>query len=233
MMNKLLLLFVSLCFVACGNTSETGGDSAIIRGNTNSVNQNNAQTNTQAGTRSTVTVPDITTELVLKDGSSAIKTERMNKVKAGKKLTSAKYTDQSGIDRLFEGMRGKTVILDLWATWCTPCIDAMPSFDKLAEDLSSNKDLVFMKLSVDEDKKGWESYVREKKHDQNSTWIGRDEDNPLFWLTYKNINYEGQDAVLESLPRYVIIGPDGTVLDNDAPSPVGGKLLATINSLSI
>lgn len=45
--------------------------------------------------------------------------------------------------------RGKTVILEFWATWCAPCIAAIPHLNKLAEKFAS-KDVVFVSISSEE-----------------------------------------------------------------------------------
>lgn len=35
--------------------------------------------------------------------------------------------------------RGRVIVLNLWATWCAPCREEMPSFDRLQRDLGSDK----------------------------------------------------------------------------------------------
>ena len=50
-------------------------------------------------------------------------------------------TDFTGVDldgKPFLGseLRGKVVLLDFWAVWCAPCIDAVPKLNRLREDLA-------------------------------------------------------------------------------------------------
>lgn len=45
--------------------------------------------------------------------------------------------------------RGKTIILEFWATWCAPCIAAIPHLNKLAEKFAS-KDVVFVSITSEE-----------------------------------------------------------------------------------
>lgn len=47
-----------------------------------------------------------------------------------------------------EAFRGKVVVLNLWATWCTPCIKEMPMLDRLQQQLA-NLDVVVVALSLD------------------------------------------------------------------------------------
>ncbi|MBS10361.1 MAG: hypothetical protein CME19_02005 [Gemmatimonadetes bacterium] len=50
-----------------------------------------------------------------------------------------------------ENYAGKLVILDFWATWCKPCVDMMPSLEKVYESYA-DKGVVVMGISIDEGK---------------------------------------------------------------------------------
>ena len=50
--------------------------------------------------------------------------------------------------------KGKTVLLNLWATWCAPCREEMPSLDRLQKDLGSGK---FEVVALSLDRKGAEA----------------------------------------------------------------------------
>ncbi len=58
-------------------------------------------------------------------------------------------------------LAGKIVVLDVWATWCAPCIRAFPELNSLATEFSSDSDFVFVALSIDYDKAVWEKMVDE------------------------------------------------------------------------
>jgi thiol-disulfide isomerase/thioredoxin len=45
------------------------------------------------------------------------------------------FKDTDGRERTLADWRGRTVLLNLWATWCVPCRKEMPALDKLESDL--------------------------------------------------------------------------------------------------
>ena len=50
--------------------------------------------------------------------------------------------DEAGNTVTFEKFRGKVVVLNLWATWCPPCIREMPDLDALQRDYQDRDFLV-------------------------------------------------------------------------------------------
>jgi thiol-disulfide isomerase/thioredoxin len=45
------------------------------------------------------------------------------------------FKDAEGHDRKLDDWRGRTVLLNLWATWCVPCRKEMPTLDALQGEL--------------------------------------------------------------------------------------------------
>lgn len=56
-----------------------------------------------------------------------------------KKLPELAFNDAEGKPRKLADFQGKTVLLNLWATWCVPCRKEMPALDALQAKLGSDK----------------------------------------------------------------------------------------------
>jgi thiol-disulfide isomerase/thioredoxin len=54
-----------------------------------------------------------------------------------KRLPELTFTDADGKPRTLADFKGRTVLLNLWATWCVPCRKEMPALDALQAKLGS------------------------------------------------------------------------------------------------
>jgi len=73
-------------------------------------------------------------------------------VAAGSQAANFKLEKLDGTTLSLESLRGKVVFLNIWATWCEPCREEMPSMQTLYDDFKGNKD--FVMLAVSQDVKG-------------------------------------------------------------------------------
>jgi cytochrome c biogenesis protein CcmG, thiol:disulfide interchange protein DsbE len=62
---------------------------------------------------------------------------------------AARTVDGSNRVRTLEDYKGKVVVLNIWATWCGPCLVEMPSFERLHR-MISDADLKIVAVSVDD-----------------------------------------------------------------------------------
>ncbi len=60
-----------------------------------------------------------------------------------------KLIDREGNTISLEEFKGKVIFINMWATWCPPCIAEMPSIDKLHEEMGD--EVAFVMLSLDDD----------------------------------------------------------------------------------
>ena len=58
--------------------------------------------------------------------------------------------DLNGNTIKFSSLQNKVIFLNIWATWCPPCVAEMPGIQNLYDKLKPNKNIAFVMLSVDE-----------------------------------------------------------------------------------
>jgi len=63
-----------------------------------------------------------------------------------------------------EELRGKVIFMNIWATWCPPCVAEMPGINKLYNDVDKNK-VAFIMLSIDQDFQKAIDYNEKKGYD--------------------------------------------------------------------
>jgi thiol-disulfide isomerase/thioredoxin len=72
--------------------------------------------------------------------------------------------DLSGQPVPFSDFKGKTVFLNIWATWCGPCVTEMPSIARLADNPRfTGKKIEFVCVSTDGDIEPVRRFVENKK----------------------------------------------------------------------
>ncbi len=68
---------------------------------------------------------------------------------APKEIPALQFEDGAGRPRTLADFRGKVVLLNLWATWCAPCREEMPTLDRLQASLGGPRFEV-VALSIDQ-----------------------------------------------------------------------------------
>lgn len=110
--------------------------------------------------------------------------------------------DISGKTASSASLRGRVVLLDFWATWCPPCLRALPVMRELSHYLPSDLSVI----SIDEDSPDaavWKRFVAQQSMDWTQVW---DQSSNLYRAF-------GLGAPTElSLPRYVLMDREGYVL---------------------
>ena len=72
----------------------------------------------------------------------------VNVAKQPLRLPNLAFQDASGKARTLADWRGRTVLLNLWATWCVPCRKEMPALDALQAKLG-NADFEVVAINID------------------------------------------------------------------------------------
>jgi thiol-disulfide isomerase/thioredoxin len=72
-------------------------------------------------------------------------------------LPDVRFQNAEGQEVGLASLRGKVVLLNLWATWCAPCREEMPALDKLQAELGSDR---FEVVALAVDKSGIEGAAK-------------------------------------------------------------------------
>lgn len=91
------------------------------------------------------------------------------------KVSQLAFKDADGADRTVADFKGKTVLLNLWATWCAPCRKEMPALDRLEQQMGGAD---FQVLAVNVDSRNPER-PREFLKEINVTHLGHYADNTM------------------------------------------------------
>lgn len=133
------------------------------------------------------------------------------------------YENQKGGKTSLESLKGKYVYIDVWATWCGPCIKEIPSLQKIEEQYK-DKNIVFVSISIDaiKDHDKWSKFVTEKK-------LGG-----IQLLADKESNSEFMQGYgITEIPRFILIDPTGNIVNSQAPSPSETALINLFKKLKI
>ena len=97
-------------------------------------------------------------------------TGKVDRSFAGEPIPAVELTDPEGATLALASLAGKPVLVNLWATWCIPCVTEMPLLDELASELGGGVTV----LTVSEDMQGAEKVVpffAEKKFANLPQWM--------------------------------------------------------------
>lgn len=161
---------------------------------------------------------------------SELKRELMKIAQKGSNAPTGLILSKDSTKITTNKFKGKLLIIDFWATWCSPCLKEAPKFKEL-ERKYENEKVEFITISVDDEFPYWKDYIIENNWETDNYWYGMKEMEPFFSYMYSEMEIEGESNILISLPKYVIISPDGKILDNQAPKPSNPKFEKEIERL--
>jgi thiol-disulfide isomerase/thioredoxin len=96
----------------------------------------------------------------------------------------------------FSRFKGKTVFLNIWATWCGPCIEEMPSIARLAENPRlKGKGIEFVCVSTDDSSEKVRSFLKDR------SWS----------MTFLRAEKLAAVYSTDGIPATFVITPDGKI----------------------
>lgn len=114
----------------------------------------------------------------------------------------------------------KIVYVDFWASWCTPCRAEMPDSKQLRDEYAS-KGIKFVYVSTDENLTSWNKGIRD---------VGITE-ALNFQLPDGLKSAIGQKFKIATIPRYMIFGKDGKLINPNAQRPSDPKIRKVFDEL--
>lgn len=135
----------------------------------------------------------------------------------GAPFPTVRLEDREGNLIDFSNYAGKYVYIDLWASWCGPCIREVPHLKKLEQQLK-DASIEFVSISSDTDRNAWISRMDALKLEGHQLI---DVDGTL--CDKLNIN---------GIPRFLLYGPDGKLISHNMTRPSDAKTLQTLQNLN-
>ena len=101
-------------------------------------------------------------------------------------------------EEILKQNQGKTVVIEVWASWCGDCVNNMPQVKKLKEKYS---DVAFVNLSCDKTFDAWKSGI-EKHEVTGENYLIPDGMKGEF----------GSSIKLDWIPRFIVIDKEGKIV---------------------
>lgn len=139
--------------------------------------------------------------------------EKWKKLDPGQVAPAFVYDNISGEKVALADLKGKVVYIDVWATWCGPCLAEQPDLFALEEELHGNEDVAIIGVSIDDDAEAWKNMVEAKE----MKGIQLIADNAWSSGIVK-------DYLISGIPRFIMIDPNGNIIRASAPRPSSGKV---------
>lgn len=105
---------------------------------------------------------------------------------------------QTSFKNILKKYKGKTLVIEVWASWCGDCVKAMP---KLKELQSNNPDVSYLFLSADKTADKWKAGI-EKHELKGDHFMMNDGMKGVF----------GKAIDLDWIPRYIIVDKTGKIV---------------------
>lgn len=75
------------------------------------------------------------------------------------------FSDENGTVNSLEDFKGDVIFLNIWATWCPPCIAEMPSIHSLHNHFKDSENISFVLVSMDEDFNKARDFMKKREFD--------------------------------------------------------------------
>ena len=147
--------------------------------------------------------------------------EALEKLLKGNESPKFSYKDVDGKQVSLDDFKGKFVYIDVWATWCSPCLGEIPYLKKMEKDYHG-KDIVFVSISVDA-KKDYDKWVK----------MVNDEELKGYQL-FADKSWKSdfvQAYKINGIPTFILIDKEGKIISASAKRPSNPELRTQLDKL--
>lgn len=110
---------------------------------------------------------------------------------------SGRFVDMEGKPVNLADFKGKTVFINLWATWCPPCRAEMPHIEDMYQKVKDTENLEFLMIALD------------KEFEKSKKFI----DDKEFTFPVVHASYGlNQSLQSESIPTTLVVNPSGEII---------------------
>lgn len=88
--------------------------------------------------------------------------KKINEDSIGSKANDLNFPMLNGKNFVLSELEGKPTLINIWATWCPPCVGEMPAFEKLKNEYKDKINIVA--IDFGEKKEVVEKFIKEKKY---------------------------------------------------------------------
>ena len=120
---------------------------------------------------------------------------------------------------ILEKHKGKTIVLEFWASWCGDCVKAMP---KVKEMQANNPNVVYIFISLDKAFDKWKAGIEKHELAGEHYWVNDEKGMKGSF---------GKSVDLDWIPRYMIINKKGQIELYRAIETDFEKINATLKTL--
>ncbi|HET8753302.1 MAG TPA: TlpA disulfide reductase family protein [Salinimicrobium sp.] len=151
------------------------------------------------------------------------KFEKIQKLQEGNPSPTFTYENHAGGETALTDLQGKYVYIDVWATWCGPCLAQIPALKEVEEEYKG-KNIHFVSLSIDtdEDYEKWKKMVNEKELGGIQVIADNAWESDFV-----------EDYAIDGIPRFILLDPEGNIVSADAPRPTMPELRELFESEGI
>ncbi|WP_374540256.1 TlpA family protein disulfide reductase [Flavobacterium sp.] len=137
----------------------------------------------------------------------------------GLKCPDFNFIDIKGTTFKLNNFENKYLLIDIWATWCAPCIDDLKYLEEIKQNFKE-KPIEFISVSIDDKIENWKKNINERNLIGFQLLSPKARDDVFF-----------EQIKLITVPRYLLISPEGIIVNSNTPRPSSPELVKLLDSV--